>query len=315
MGQELNLKKHYAVQHEPPRANVDHVKRKFLDIRYASLSEAQKLDVYLPAEGEGPFPVIISIHGGAFMAGDKTSIQLMSSLAGLKRGYAVVAINYRLSGEARFPAMVHDAKAAVRWVRANAQLYHFDPRRIAAWGGSAGGYLALMLGMSAGVDTLEDLSLGHPEQSCAVQAVVDWFGPSDFLEMDEQLVENGLSPVPGQEHSGANSPESLFMGQRITEIPDQVRAANPLTYIQSKAPPFLIQHGTKDDTVPVQQSINLAASLKTVLGSQMVTLELLEGAGHGDPRFRTPENIAKVLDFLDNHLLSKPSNTSMETAT
>ena len=238
------------------------------------------------------------------MGCDKADVLVLPSLEGLKRGYAIVSINYRLSGEARFPALVHDAKAAIRWIRANAQTYHLDPSRIAAWGGSAGGYLALMLGTSGGVDKLEDLSMGNPDQPSTVQAVVSWFGPSDFLKMDEQLEESGLRPLPGMEHNGANSPESLLLGHKITEIPEQVKAANPMTYIQSKAPPFLIQHGTRDATVPVQQSIVAAARLKAVLGDGMVTLELLEGAEHGDPRFKTPQNVDRVLDFLDKHLKS-----------
>ena len=302
MGQGLRRKKHYAIQDEPPPANTDHVKRKFLNIPYASLSPTQILDIYLPDEGEGPFPVIVWIHGGAFMGGDKADVQVLPSLEGLKRGYAVVSINYRLSGEARFPALVHDAKAAIRWIRANAQTYHFDPHRIAAWGGSAGGYLALMLGTSVGVEKLEDLNMGNPDQPSAVQAVVSWYGPSDFLKMDKQLEESGLRPLPGMEHNGGNSPESLLLGEKITEIPGQVRAANPITYVQPEAPRFLIQHGTRDATVPVQQSVVAAAGLKAVLGDDMVTLELLEGAGHGDPRLKARENVDKVLDFLDKQL-------------
>ena len=158
--------RHYAVQDQPPPADTSHIRRKFLDVPYADLSPAQKLDIYLPDEGDGPFPVIISIHGGAFMGCDKADLQVLPMLEGLKRGYAVVAINYRLSGEAQFPALVHDAKAAVRWIRANAQRYGFDPSRIAAWGGSAGGYQASMLGVSAGIPELEDLSLGNPDQPC-----------------------------------------------------------------------------------------------------------------------------------------------------
>ena len=304
MGQGLRSEKHYAIEYEPPPADTSYIERRSLDIPYATLSQAQKLDIYLPDEGEGPFPVIVWIHGGAFMSCDKADLQVLPSLEGLKRGYAVVAINYRMSGEARFPALVHDIKAAIRWIRANAQTYHFDPNRIAAWGGSAGGYLALMLGTSAGVAKLQDLSMGNPDQASTVQAVVSWFGPSDFLRMDEQLEESGLRPLPGTEHSGANSPESLILGRKITEIPEQVRAANPLTYVRPGAPPFLVQHGTRDATVPVQQSVVAAAELKAVLGDDMVTLELLEEAGHADPRFETPENVNRVLGFLDKHLKS-----------
>ena len=115
------------------------------------------------------------------MGCDKSDMQVMPMLEGLKRGYAVVAVNYRLSWEAKFPALVQDVKAAVRWIRANASRYELDPQRIAAWGGSAGGYLASMLGTSAGIPELEDLSLGNPEQPCNVQAVVAWYGPTDFL--------------------------------------------------------------------------------------------------------------------------------------
>jgi len=298
--------KHYAIAEEPPQANTDHIRRRFLNIPYAHLSPAQKLDIYLPDEGDGPFPVIISIHGGAFMGCDKGDLQVLPMLEGLKRGYAVVAINYRLSREATFPALVHDAKAAVRWIRANARRYHFDPGKIAAWGSSAGGYLASILGTSAGVPELEDLSLGNPDFPSNVQAVVDWFGPTDFLKMDEQLAALGLSPPPGMEHSGANSPESLLLGQRITEIPDRVRAANPETYITAAAPPFLLQHGTRDAVVPVQQSINFAARLRSSLGPDRVTLDLLEGAEHADPRFEAPENVQRVLDFLDKHLKYLP---------
>jgi len=293
---------HYAIQELHPAANTDHVKRKYLDVPYASLSPAQKLDVYLPDEGEGPFPVIVSIHGGAFMGGDKAEMQVLPMLEGLKRDYAVVAVNYRLSWEATFPACVHDVKAAVRWVRANANRYHFDPDRIAAWGGSAGAYLAAMLGTSAGVSESEDLSLGNPDQPSHVQAVVAWFGPTNFLKMDGYLAERGLPPEPGMEHSGANSPESLLLGRQITEIPDRVRAANPETYITPAAPSFFLQHGTKDPVVPVQMSINFAEKLEKVLGKNQVQLELLEGAEHGDPRFESAENVKKVLDFLDKHM-------------
>jgi len=293
---------HYAVQDPHPPANTDHIKRKFLDVPYATLSPAQKLDIYLPDEGDGPFPVIVSIHGGAFLGCDKADAQVMPMLEGLKRGYAVVAVNYRLSWEAKFPALVHDVKAAVRWIRANAARYGFDPKRIAAWGGSAGGYLAAMLGTTAGVRELEDLSLGNPDQPSDVQAVVAWFPPTDFLRMDEWLAESGLGPTPGMEHNGPHSPESLLLGEQITKIPERVRAADPATYVTAKAPPFFLQHGKADSTVPMQSSIHLAEKLERAIGKDKVRLELLDGAAHADPLFETPENVAKVFAWLDEHL-------------
>jgi acetyl esterase/lipase len=285
------------MQGPPPPANTDHIKRKFLNLPYAPLYPAQKLDIYLPAEGEGPFPVIVAIHGGGFMGGDKADMPIMPMLEGVKKGYAVVGVNYRLSAEAQFPALVQDGKAAVRWIRANAQRYHLDPDRIAVWGASAGAWLANMLGLSAGVPELEDLSLGNPEQPSDVQAVVSWFSPTNFLKMDEQLTASGLPPTPEMKHIAADSPESLLMGEPITRIPEKVKAADPETYVTASAPPFFLQHGTQDFVVPVQGSIRLAAKLEKVLGKGKVKLELLEGAGHGDPRFETPENVEKVLDY------------------
>ena len=293
---------HYAVQIQPPPAYTKHIRRRYLDIPYANLSLSQKLDIYLPDEGEGPFPVILSLHGGAFMGCDKADMQVLPMLEGLKRGYAVVASNYRLSWEATFPALVHDVKAAVRWVRGNAKWFYLDPERIAAWGGSAGGYLSTMLGVSDGISELEDLSLGNPDQPSNVQAVVDWFGPTNFLKMDEQLTTSGLAPIDGTEHSGENSPESWLLGGKITDIPERVKEANPETYIRENAVPFLIQHGVVDPVVPVQQSIGLAESLKQVCGDDRVVLELFEGFEHGDRRFESPVNVKRVLDFLDAHL-------------
>lgn len=293
---------HYAFPEAIPEARTDHIKRKMFDIPYAKVSPSQKLDIYWPEEGDGPFPVIVSIHGGAFMGGDKRDIQLTPMLESLKCGYVLVGVNYRMSGEAQFPSLVHDVKAAIRWIRANAEQYLFDPKRIATWGGSAGGYLSLMMGVSTWAAELEDLTLGNSEQPSHVQAVVDWFGPTDFLKMDEQLAESGFASPVEFSHNGADSPESLLLGAQVTQIPELVQKANPETYIRSIAPPFFIQHGTHDDTVPHQQSVNMAAKLADVIGADKVTLELLPNARHADPAFETPQNVKKVLDFLDSIL-------------
>lgn len=282
-----------------PRADVSHLHRKWLDLAYAHRSPAQGLDLYLPDQGDGPFPVILHLHGGAFAMGDKRDAPVLSHLKALPRGYAVASINYRLSGEAVFPAGLQDIKAAIRWLRAHAEQYHLDPQRFAAWGASAGGNYAAMIALTPHVADLDDPSLGHTDQPCDMQAAVVWFGPTDFLQMDRQLAESGLGPGG---HSQAGSPESLYVGARITDVPELVRRANPITYVHPDLPPMLIQHGRLDHVVPYQQSVLLAEAIRRVAGPERVELEILEQADHGDPLFETDENLGRVFAFLDRHL-------------
>jgi acetyl esterase/lipase len=179
------------------------LKRKWLDVPYATQSPTQKLDIYLPDEGEGPFPVIVAIHGGAWALGNKRDMQLVPMLEGLKRGFAVVSVGYRLSDEALFPAQIYDCKAAIRYIRARGAEYSIDGDRIGVWGPSAGGHLSALVGTSAGVRELEDLSMGNPDVPSSVLAVVDWCGPTEsFLTMDEEFIESGAG-VPN--HSEEDS--------------------------------------------------------------------------------------------------------------
>jgi acetyl esterase/lipase len=282
--------------------DVSHIKRKWLDIPYADKSPTQKLDIYLPDNGNGPFPVIATLHGGAWMFGDKGDEMNRPFLEGLKRGYAVACINYRLSDEAHFPSQIHDCKTAIRYLRTNASIYRLDGGKIGAWGASAGGHLAALLGTAARVRELDDPSMRNIRTrfSCSVQAVVVWYGPvADFLTMDDELVESGLGPAG---HSKRNSPESKLLGRKLTDIPALVKFASPMTYIKRRVPPFLLQHGLKDEVVPVQQAIRFTEQMKKIAGENKATLEILDDATHGDPLLITPRNINRVLDFFDLHL-------------
>lgn len=272
--------------------------REWRDVAYASASPSQRLDLYLPA-GEGPFPLVVWVHGGAWLMGSKQLGPDAVQRRVLDRGFALASIEYRLSDEAVFPAQIHDVKAAIRFLRANRERFRLDADRIAGWGDSAGGHLVALLGTSAGVTALEG-SLGNAGVSSRIQAVVDWYGPTDFLRMDEQAgrIECGDRATP---HTAPDSPESLLVGGLITERPDRVRAADPTTYVDGAEPPFLIQHGTADCVVPYPQSVLLRDALHTA-GAGDVELDLLEGAGHGGPAFAAQRNMARVLDFLDRHL-------------
>ncbi|HPH97075.1 MAG TPA: alpha/beta hydrolase [Anaerolineaceae bacterium] len=271
----------------------------YSDLAYATLSAAQKLDLYIPTTGSGPFPVVVMVHGGGFIMGDKAD---GTGLAGvdqlLAAGYAVASINYRLSGEATYPAQIFDAKAAVRFLRANAEKYKLNPDKFGAWGASAGGNLVSLLGTTCGVAELEGAELGNADQSSCVQAVVDWFGPIDFLKMQAQLTEAGCSASTDD----ASSPESKLIGAAIQTVPDLVAKSNPMNFITADDAPFFIENGTADCNIPPVQNKNLAEALSAVLGAEKVTYVSLDGAGHGGSQFEAAENLALVIAFLDKNL-------------
>lgn len=268
------------------------------DLAYASVSDAQKLDLYLP-EGSGPFPLVMMVHGGGFMFGDKADGAGLTGVDQLlAAGYAVASINYRLSGEAQYPAQIHDAKAAVRFLRANAAQYNLDSDNFGAWGASAGGNLVALLGTTCGVTELEGADLGNADQSSCVQAVVDWFGPIDFLKMDEQFAGTSCP----QTHDAADSPESKLVGAPIQTVPDLVKTTNPMNYIDDQDAPFIIQHGSADCNIPPVQGQNLADALAAAIGADNATYTLIDGAGHGGTQFETQENLQLVIEFLNKHL-------------
>lgn len=264
--------------------------RAIKDIPYVTDGhERQKLDLYLPAKGTN-VPLIVWIHGGAWRVGSKDNTRATWLL---EEGYAVASVNYRLSQHATFPAQLEDCKAAIRWLRANATKHGYDGNHIGVWGPSAGGHLVALLGVTGDV---KDFDKGANSQvSSRVQAVCDFFGPTDLTKMDEQ------SDTPGRaNHDLPDSPESQLIGGPIQQNKEQVARANPLNYISVGDAPFLILHGDQDKTVPIGQSELLHAALsKARLKS---TFHVVKGAGHGGPGFETPEVRQMVKSFFDQHL-------------
>ena len=255
--------------------------------------ERQKLDLYLPGPGaDRPLPLIVWVHGGAWLGGSKESCPAVGFV---RRGYAVASVNYRLSHHAIFPAQIQDCQAAVRWLRTHAGEYGIDPNRFGVWGPSAGGHLAALLGVcSVPVRAYDDGAtpdgVTANEVSSRVQAVCDFFGPTDFARMNDFWTT--------MDHDAANSPESLLIGGPIQEHPALVRRANPITYVTKDAPPFLIVHGDADPLVPHNQSELLYEALKAA--GVEVTLYTVRGGGHGG--FRDPEVDALLERFFDKHL-------------
>lgn len=279
-----------AARSSGPSVRVDH------NVAYATLSPSQTLDLYRPAVNPELAPLVVYIHGGGFRYGDKAgAANVINPL--VRAGYAVASLDYRLTGEAKYPAQIVDVKAAVRYLRANARQFGLDPRHFAAFGGSAGGYLATMLGVSAGKRDFAAPALGNTNVSSAVQAVVDWFGPIDLLTIDRQRRAQSLcAHISASARSIAG--QNLF-GVQPALVPAKAIAANPISYIRAdtQIPPMLIEHGTADCRVPAQQSRDLANALVATGHGSTTRLLLVQGAGHG-PRFGTSAQMPTVVQFL-----------------
>ena len=199
-------------------------------------------------------------------------------------------MEYRLSGEAVFPAAVLDCRQAVCFLRENAARYGLDSRRFAAIGGSAGGNLAAMLGMNI------ERFMGEDEPAdAAVCAAVDQFGPIDFMTMDDQARANGISLA---NHGRPDSPESQYIGTPVGQSAARCAQANPLTYVSERMAPMLVQHGTADRLVPFGQSVQFVQALKEKGLGDRVTFTELEGAGHEDKRFMEADNLTVAFDFI-----------------
>jgi acetyl esterase/lipase len=265
------------------------------DLEYGPHGERNKLDLYLPEkEVDHPLPLVIWIHGGGWEAGNKDN---PLGLGLLKKGYALASINYRLSQTAKFPAQIEDCKAAVRYLRANAKKYNLDADHIGVFGASAGGHLVALLGTTGDVKELEGDG-SNKEVSSRVQAVVDFFGPTDMLKMKAQADANSVLDA-----DSATSAVGKLFGGPVQEHKELAEKANPIHYITKDAAPFLIMHGDKDNLVPLAQSRILDEALKKA-GVES-TLVVIEGDGHGGPGFAAKENLEKILDFLDKHLKPK----------
>lgn len=274
---------------------------KYLDLPYDTLSEDQKLDLYLPVRRDGALPVVVYIHGGGFEMGDRKYGHILKLVEALDRGYAVASISYRLSQEAVFPAAVQDVRNGIRYLRAHAGTYGLDPERIGLFGESAGGNLAAI----AAMDPREPVFDAHiPAElrgvSAGAAACVDWFGVVDMSVMMEQNRRNNLRPV---KFGPDNCPESRYLGQSLLDVPEEWMAkTNPISYIGPGMCPMLIEHGTGDFQVPVQQSQMLYRAIVDKLGGDYAELFLLEGAVHEDPRFEKDDNMAVVWSFFGRHL-------------
>ncbi len=276
---------------EPPTATptkeIPDDTKVLLNIPYVEKGhDQQKLDLYVPAHPKGP--VLVWIHGGGWRGGSKDK---PPGLAMLKQGVVVASVEYRFSQHAIFPAQIEDCKAAIRWLRAHAKDYGYRDDLVAAWGASAGGHLVALLAVTG---KTHDFDVGaNLDQSSAIQCGIDWFGPADFPAYDPNL------PTAMVQRENPDSVLAQLFGGPVSQKLELAKRASPITWVTKDAAPLLIMQGTQDPLVPPDQSQRFADKLKAV-GAD-VTLEMIEGAGHGGPQFTTADRLKMMFTFLAKH--------------
>ncbi len=275
------------------RIDMTQFKKTALDIPYAGTQNPrQTLDIIYPSRGVAPYKTIVLFHGGGWMAGDKRSEAVAPVFQATDQGYAVVSVNYRLSDEVKWPKPLHDAKAAIRFLRANAGKYQLDAKNLVVWGASAGGHIAEMLAATNHKPSFEDLTMGSKDSSSAVQGVVSWCAVHDV----SALTDAGTPPA------------NKIMGFDVRTNRTKTHNANPIELVTPRFPPILLVHGTGDQVVPYQQSVDMQRKVNEVTRKPTARLITFEGAIHGDPVIKTNRNVHENLDFVDRILYPEGRN-------
>jgi acetyl esterase/lipase len=284
----------------PQAFDSSRIKNKILNVSYGLLPE-HLADVYKPETGAGPFPVIFYVHGGGWTLGSKTECFLDGIIGAIDRGYAVVSLDYRLAPKVSFPEFLFDVKTAVRWGRAKAGEYNFDPDRFAMIGDSAGGHLTLMAGFTTGRPEYSNEKYGCEGYSDELQVICDMYGPSILGNPSVQyFLDSGVKRVRRDAANQSDDYEAAFG----TSNPNLLTLISPISHVHRNIPPTLIMHGVQDGVVPYQHSTLLFERIKAVCGEGRAELLLYDDRNHADFGFNTQENCDTVLRFFDKWLIS-----------
>ena len=263
--------------------------RRINDIQYAEVDGHRLLlDLYLPKAAKQP-PLVVWVHGGAWRAGSKSAMPLADLIG---HGFAVASVDYRLSPVAKFPAQVHDCKAAIRFLRASADKYGYNAKRVGIAGSSAGGHLVALIGVTNGHQELEGTVGKYLDQPSRVEAIVDLYGPTNFHSILQQSTPHGLSVrVPALR---------LLLGDTPDKQKALARLASPVEHVDSSDPPLLLIHGDQDPQVPINQSHELHGKYKEHKLS--VHFEVVHGGAHGGPQFFDQDRSRLIREFFQKQL-------------
>lgn len=286
-------------------------KRCYLDVPYASEDPRQVLDLWLPNEGEGPFPLIVFVHGGGWVSGNKRENTMPGVFKLPSQGYAVACVEYRLVPDVRWPEPLEDVRAAIRFLRAHAAEYNLNAENIALMGNSAGGHLACMVAALAGRPIMNGRRYGNLDQSDAAQCLISVYSPTDMYQLDlcdrttpedQAAATDGHTARGDTGEKGMGKMHNQLMGVSCIDNPEIAATASPIKFVNRNFPPAYFLQGVQDHIIPYTQSVAMVRMVNETCGEDHARLKLFPNADHGAEEMKTDEEINLILDFIDQHI-------------
>lgn len=289
-------------------------KRHYLDVEYADHDPRQKLDIWLPNEGDGPFPLIVFVHGGGWVGGDKRENTIPGVFKVMSQGYALACVEYRIAPAAVWPDPLYDVRAAIRFLRKHSTKFNLKTDKIAAWGNSAGGHILNMVAALTGRPIMKGAKLGNPEVDDSIQCLVNLYAPSDMYQIDlcNRLSEDAIKDATGGTDTASDAgegmrfPHNLIMGFKNSHNREAAAFGSPINFVTKDFPPTYYFHGIQDPIVPYTQSVAMTNMINETCNEPRAKFELFPEAVHGDPVMKTDEVVNKILDFIDDVLWDGP---------
>ncbi len=280
-------------------AKLDYSKiaRKHIGVEYGT-AKHQKMNIYLPENGDGPFPVIFFLHGGGWQSGSRSDTQVKPFLDGINRGYAVISCDYRLLPEVHYPENLYDVKKALAYITEHENEYMLDTSRLVLTGASAGAHLAMMTAFTQGVPSFEDI---YTNKLPAIRAVVEQFGPTDFASENLQFEESGFARMNPPAPAGEGTADRLLNAD-TSKNPALLHFVSPIYNIHRNIPPVLILHGKYDPMVPYQQAVTLYDKICSVCGTDRAEIIISDECTHADTKYESEPYTSKIFQFIEKYI-------------
>lgn len=283
-------------------------KRYWLDVPFGE-DPRQTMDIWLPDEGDGPFPLIVFVHGGGWVGGDKRENTMPGVFKVMSQGYALACINYRIAPDVVWPAPLEDVRGGLRYLRAHAEEYQLKTDKIAGWGNSAGAHILNMIAALSGRPIMKGSYLGNVDQDDSIQCLVSLYGPTDMYQADlcNMLSEEDVvNATGGTEVTAAGEgmvfPHNLIMGFKNSKNPVAASYGSPINFVTDQFPPAFLLHGLRDPVVPYVQSVSFMNKINETCNEKRCSLRLFPDAVHGDEAMKTDEVVNGILNFIDSQL-------------